>query len=79
MPEYSINQRVAERVRSGESLDGKQFQKGDCVALLDGKVVAVTKNLDAALEGLRSLDPDPNRGMIFIVSPHVMDIIRKVA
>lgn len=76
MTEYSINQRVAEQIQDGQHLNGKEFHRGDCVALLDGNVVAIERNLDAALHGLRALDPNPDRGMIFIVNPGVIDIIR---
>jgi hypothetical protein len=57
-------------------LNGRQFQQGECVALLDGRVVAVAANLDAALRALRALDPDPRRGMVFEVAAPVTDVIR---
>ena len=41
---------------SGQA-DGKQFQLGDYVALLDGQVVAVTGDLDAVLRAPRASWP----------------------
>ena len=76
MTEYEVNQRVAERICDGAGFEGRQFRNGDCVALLDGRVVAVAPDLGAALNQLRALNPDPNRGMVFIVNPPTADIIR---
>ena len=76
MSELLINQEVAERICCAGQSNGRQFQQGECVALLDGRIVAVAANLDAALRTLRSLDPDPRRGMIFEVSAPVTDVIR---
>jgi hypothetical protein len=76
MNEMLINQEVAERICCAGQLNGRQFQQGECVALLDGRVVAVAANLDAALRALRALDPDPRRGMVFEVAAPVTDVIR---
>jgi hypothetical protein len=76
MSELEINQQVAEQICSGDRLNGKQFHLGDCVALLDGKVVAVADDLELALRALRGLDADPHRGMVFEVGPPVVDVIR---
>jgi hypothetical protein len=43
---------------------------------LDGKVIAVTEDLEGALQALRSADPDPARGMVIEVTPPTVDIIR---
>ena len=75
MSEREINQQVADQICSTGRLNGKLFQLGECVALLDGKVVAVARDLKGALSALRSLDPDPRRGMLLTVGPQV-DLIR---
>jgi hypothetical protein len=76
MTEKDINQQVAEQIRNVGQWNGTEFRLGEWVALLDGKVVAVAKDLDAALQALRALDPNPRRGMIFEVGPPVIDVIR---
>lgn len=75
MTEHDVNQKVAEEICSTFRLNGQEFQRGECVALLDGKVVAVEKNLDAAFDALRVLDANPKRGMLFEVGP-LVDYIR---
>jgi hypothetical protein len=75
MSELEINQQVAQQICDAGRLNGKQFRPGECVALIDGKVVTVTKDLDAALRALRAMDPNPDRGMVFEVGPPVTDVI----
>ncbi len=69
MHEKVANQVVAEAICSTMRWDGREFRLGEGVALLDGKVVAVGENLEAALRALRVIDPDPKRGMVFEVAP----------
>jgi hypothetical protein len=69
MNELEANQQPAQQICDAGRLNGKQFRPGECVALLDGKVVAVAKDLGAALGALRALDPNPTRGMFFEVGP----------
>jgi hypothetical protein len=76
MSELEINQQVAEQICNAGRVNGKQFRTGECVALLDGKVVAVAKDLGTALNALRALDANPQRGMLFEVGPTVTDVIR---
>ena len=76
MTEAETNQKTADQICNAGRLNGKQFRTGEFVALLDGLVVAVEKNLAAALQALRSADPDPRRGMIVQVGPVVTDVIR---
>jgi hypothetical protein len=76
MSELEINQQVAHQICNAGRLNGKEFRSGEFVALLDGKVVAVAKDLDAALRALRALDPNPHRGMVLEVGPPVTDVIR---
>ena len=76
MNEMDMNQQVAEQICNAGQVDGKQFSAGECVALLDGKVVVVGADLEAALRGLRALDPSPQRGMVFEVGVPVTDVIR---
>ena len=76
MSEKEVNEKLAEEICARSSANGKEFRKGECVALLDGKVVAVAADLGAALQALRTLDPDPRRGLIFEVGPPPVDVIR---
>jgi hypothetical protein len=76
MNEMQLNQQVAEHICDVRQANGRQFQLGACVALLDGQVVAVAGDLDAALRDLRALDPNPGRGMVFEVATPVTDVIR---
>src|SRR5262252_5048743 len=78
MTEREINQQVAEQICNGARWNGQEFRPGESVALLDGKVVAVAKDLGAALQRLRAIDPNPRRGMVFEVGPPVMDVNRVV-
>jgi hypothetical protein len=76
MSEIDMNQQVADEICTLSARNGKQFRKGDCVALLDGEVVAVAPDLHVALRRLRAIDPSPDRGMVFEVGPQVVDVIR---
>jgi hypothetical protein len=76
MNERRRNQEIANRICHDLQWDGHRFHLGDCVALLDGKVIAVTEDLDRALQALRSADPDVARGMVVEVTPPTVDIIR---
>ena len=76
MNEMQLNQQVAEQICDTRKSNGRPFQLGECVALLDGQVVAVGGDLDAALRVLRTLNPDPGRGMVFEVAIPVTDVIR---
>ena len=75
MNEKDVNQKVAEEICNEFRLNGQEFQLGECVALLDGKVIAVEKDLWSAVQAVRALDASPNRGMVFEVGPQV-DYIR---
>lgn len=76
MEETDINQQVAEQICILSRWNGTEFHSGEWVALLDGKVVAVAKDLGTALQALRVLDPNPLRGMLFEVGTPVTDVIR---
>jgi hypothetical protein len=76
MNELEVNQQVADQICNEGRLNGQPFRAGEWVALLDGKVVAVANDLDAALQPLRAVDPNPRRGMVFEVGPPVTDVIR---
>jgi hypothetical protein len=75
MSEQDINQKVAEQICNSLRLNGQEFRLGECVALLDGKVVAVEKDLSAVARVLRVLEANPQRGMVFEVGP-LVDYIR---
>lgn len=75
--EHSRNQALADRILRDRRLNGQVFSVGDCLALLDGRVMAVASTLDEALAALRHADPDPARGMVMEVgSPDAVDVIR---
>jgi len=76
MSEKERNLRVAERVCMEFRWEGRLFHEGDCVALLDGEIVAVADNPDDAISTLRDLAPDPRRGMVVEVTPSSLDVIR---
>ncbi len=76
MSEREINQRLAEQIRRAEQINGARYQPGDWLALLDGRIVAVAKDVGGALRDLRAIDPDPNRGMIVEASSSLADVIR---
>ncbi len=76
MNETQTNQTIAAQICSAGRWDGRLFRPGECVALLDGNVVAVAEDLGGALRALRALDPDPRRGMVLEVAPPVTDAIR---
>ena len=76
MSETEVNQEAADRIRSAGLSNGKRYQPGDCLALLDGRVVAVAKDIGSALRALRALEPDPRRGMIVEAGALVTDVIR---
>ena len=76
MSEKERNLRVAEAVCREVRWEGQSFHEGDCVALLDGKIVAVADNPDDVIVTLREMAPDPHRGMVVEVTPSVVDVIR---
>ncbi len=76
MNEMQLNQQVAEHICDVGRADGRQFQWGTYVALLDEQVVGVADDLDGALCALRAVDPSPARGMVFEVATPVTDVIR---
>ena len=76
MSEAVANQLVADKIRQDFEWHGMHFAVGDCVALLDGEVIAIGKSMDDVLRQLRSRDPVPSRGMLVEVRPPVVDVIR---
>ncbi|HVC92266.1 MAG TPA: hypothetical protein VND64_01185 [Pirellulales bacterium] len=77
MTEKEHNLRIAGSISAEFAWDGQSFHDGDCVALLDGKVVAVADNPDEAISALRAIDPDPNRGMVVEVTDPMVDVVRQ--
>ncbi len=76
MNEIEINQNVAEQICHSRTWNGSAFEAGAWIALLEGNVVAIAKDLEGALRALRALDANPKHGMIFKVGPPVIDVIR---
>lgn len=76
MTEHEQNLRTAERLCADFAWQGRFFRQGDCVALLDGKIIAVAANPDDAIAMLRIQAPSPNRGMVVELTPSAVDVIR---
>jgi len=76
MNEQERNLRIAESIYAKFAWSGQTFREGDYVALLDGKIIAVADNPDAAISALRALAPEPTRGMVIEVGHPVVDVIR---
>jgi hypothetical protein len=76
MDEKERNLSIAESLYANFAWNGRTFHDGDCVALLDGKIVAVSRNPDDAISALRTLDADPKRGMVIQVTHPAVDVIR---
>jgi len=76
MSEMDQNQHVTEAICKQREWNGQTFQVGDCVALLDGRIIAVAADADAAIAALRSIEPDVSRGMVIEVAPPEVDVIR---
>jgi hypothetical protein len=74
--EQEQNRRIAETICEQFSWNGHDFEEGTCVALLDGKIIAVAECPDDAIAALRKLDADPKRGMVVEVAHPVVDVIR---
>lgn len=78
MNEHDKNQEVARRICRDLRWNGRHFKHGQYVSLLDGDVVAVADRPENALLALRSIDPEPSRGMVVDVDLPVRDIVRWV-
>jgi hypothetical protein len=76
MIDDELNQTIAEQICRDFAWQGRCFARGEFVALADGRVVGVADSLDAALQALRSAEPDPQRGMVVEVTQPVVDVIR---
>jgi hypothetical protein len=76
MDEQETNLRIAETICERFSWNGQALLEGSYVALLDGKIIAVTEKPDDAISALRALEPDPRRGMVVEVAHPMTDIIR---
>jgi len=76
MSELEKNQEIADSICRDFQWEGREFQLGECVALLDGEVVAVEPNLDQALQTLREIEPDARRGMLVEVRKPAVEVIR---
>ena len=76
MNDRERNLRIAESICAEFAWNGQSFRQGDCVALLDGAIVAVADNPDDAISALRARDPDPKRGMVIEVAHPEVDVVR---
>jgi hypothetical protein len=76
MTEQERNQQVADRLCQDFAWDGQMFREGQFVALLDGRIVAVSDNVRSAITALRAAAPDPQRGMVVEIGHPEVDVIR---
>lgn len=76
MTETERNLRIAQSIGDDFAWNGQTFREGDCVALLEGRIVAVADNPDQAIAALRAIEPDPRRGMVIEVAHPTVDVIR---
>lgn len=76
MSEKERNQRIADSICVDFAWNGHIFHQGECVALLDGNIVAVAENPEKAISALRAIDPNPKRGMVIEVAHPVIDVVR---
>jgi hypothetical protein len=76
MNERERNLRIAESICAEFAWNGHSFREGDCVALLDGAIVAVADNPDDVISALRARDSDPKRGMVIEVTHPEVDVVR---
>jgi hypothetical protein len=76
MNEYDHNRRVAKQMCQDFTWNNQPLHDGDCVAILDGNVVAVASHPDEAIATLRKLEPNPRLGMVIQVSHPTHNIIR---
>lgn len=77
MNEHDRNQELADHICEHFAWNGRRFDEGEFVSLLDGEVFAVGPTLEEVLTALRKADPDPARGMVFEVASSTMDMIRR--
>ena len=78
MTEQQRNQELADTLCREFTWQGQRFREGEYVALLDGKVVAVSESASAAIAALRNIDSNPQRGMVVEIGQPVFDLIRCV-
>lgn len=76
MSDKESNLRIAESITARFAWKDQTFHEGDCVALLDGQVIAVARTPAAAIAALRARDPDPKRGMVVEVTHTTVDVVR---
>jgi hypothetical protein len=50
MSAHEINQKVAEEICTTFRWNGLEFHLGECVALVDGEVIAIAKDLKGAVQ-----------------------------
>ena len=70
------DQQIAERLCHDFAWNGRTYREGEYVALLNGRVVAVSDNAVGAIKALRQIDPDPRHGMVVEVGQPEVDVIR---
>lgn len=77
MSEHDQNRRVAEKMCEEFAWNGQPLHEGDCVAILDGNVIAVARKPDEAIASLRKAAPNPRRGMVIEIARPTRDVIRQ--
>ena len=59
--ERRLNQRVARRLAQ----EMAEMHKGQWIGLIHGEVVAMESTVEAVLEKMRVIEPNPSRGLVF--------------
>lgn len=76
MNDHDRDRRIVDSLQTDFAWEGRTFERGDFVALLDGEIIAVGKTADDAIAALRSREPDPKRGMVVEVTTPTVDVVR---
>ena len=77
MSELEENDAIAEQICAELTWREFTFSQGQFVGLLDGNVVAVEPDALSAIDKVRNLESNPQRGMVFKVGPAEVDVIRR--
>ncbi len=62
---HAINGELARKINEEARRDAKSPYAGKFIGIANGQVVVVTDNLDAAVDGLLAIEPDPSKCLCF--------------
>ena len=75
-PQHVDDQAVARAICSQLEFAGQRFRRGQYVAVLQGKVLAVGETFEEVQRAMATHAPDPHRGLICLVDTPVTEVIR---